>query len=116
MYTYVGKILKVIDGDTCDAQLSLGFDIWVTQRLRLAGIDTPEVKGESRSSGLAAKSFVEDWVIAAGPTVLIKTYKDKSEKYGRYLAEIFHADDQSKSLTADLLSAGMAKPYSGGAR
>lgn len=83
MYEYSAKILRVIDGDTVEAEVDLGFHLKSTMRFRLAGINTPEmntVEGKKAKSTLLA--------MIEGKTVTILTLKDKQEKYGRYLAVI----------------------------
>lgn len=89
MYEYQAKIVNVVDGDTVDAMIDLGFGIFSKQRLRLYGVDTPEIKSPNpavRQMALNAKGFVS-FIIQNAPTLLtLKTYKD--DKYGRLLADI----------------------------
>ncbi len=88
MYEYRAKVLDVVDGDTLRVEVDLGLDIRHRITLRLFGVDTPEVRGEEREAGLAAKAFVEAW-LPADRVVIIQTVKDKREKYGRYLAAVY---------------------------
>ena len=78
MYEYKCKIRKVVDGDTVDVDIDLGFGVWLRkQRVRLVGIDTPESRTkdlEEKNYGLAAKEFLTKWVTSGGLT--IKTIKD----------------------------------------
>lgn len=106
MYEYRAKIISVYDGDTMTAIVDLGFYVKVELKLRLMGIDTPEIRGEERPEGLVVRDYVREMVLEK--EVIIKTYKDKQEKYGRWLAEIFLED---QNLNAHLLEKGMAKPY-----
>jgi micrococcal nuclease len=91
MYEYKGVITRVVDGDTVVASIDLGFDTTLNNiRLRFYGIDTPETYRpsceEERKHGYEAKQFVIDHIL--NKEVIIKTYKDKKGKYGRYLADI----------------------------
>jgi micrococcal nuclease len=89
MYQYKCKILKVIDGDTVDVATDLGFDIRLNMRVRLAGIDAPEMNtAEGKASRL--------WLIDAMPVEsewTLATIKDRREKYGRYLGEFRQAEN-----------------------
>lgn len=87
MYEYKATIIKVTDGDTVIAEVSLGFRISVEITIRLAGINAPEVRGAQRLKGIEARDFLRSKVLMKN--VLIKTYKDKTEKYGRWLADIW---------------------------
>jgi micrococcal nuclease len=87
MYTYRAKIISVYDGDTVTALVDLGFHVKMEMKLRLAGIDAPEVRGPERPQGLVARDFLRKLIL--GKTVTIITKKDRQEKYGRYLAEIY---------------------------
>jgi len=89
MYQYKCKILKVIDGDTVDVETDLGFDIRVNMRVRLLGIDAPEMSTEA---GKASRL----WLIDAMPVEsewTLQTVKDRKEKYGRYLGEFRQNED-----------------------
>jgi micrococcal nuclease len=114
MYTYRAVVGRVVDGDTLDVNIDLGLRVWLhMQRLRLKGIDTPETFGVKRDSeeykkGLKAKQFVEDWVQANGSEIYIKTDKDKTGKYGRWVCEIFHQLSDTKSLNQTLVDKGLA--------
>jgi micrococcal nuclease len=91
-FVYRAFISTVIDGDTVVADVDLGFGVILKdQRFRLIGIDAPEKRGLSRKEGLqsmqAMKDLIEDrWVV-------IKTVKDRKEKWGRWLAEVWVDDD-----------------------
>ena len=88
LYHYCGHVGSVYDGDTCTVNIDLGFHTWVhEEKLRLTRIDAPEVVGPERPTGLAARDFLRDLI--DGKDVLVQTIKDKQEKYGRYLAEVF---------------------------
>ena len=89
MFEYKCVITKIIDGDTVDVDIDLGFDCWLRkQRIRLYGIDTPESRTRDKQEkryGLAAKRFVMDF-IPVGSSAILKT-KEKG-KYGRYLGDL----------------------------
>lgn len=93
MYEYhVKKVNKVVDGDTIDVDIDLGFDISFSSRVRLAGIDTPESRTKDlyeKKLGLEAKDWLKK-ALEHAKTVVIKTEKmDSSEKYGRILGWLF---------------------------
>ena len=88
----VNKVIKVVDGDTIDVILDMGFDIMYKQRVRLFGIDTPESRTRDKVEkkyGLLSKKFLQEQLKNA-KKVNIKTYKgDETGKFGRILGEIF---------------------------
>ena len=86
MYNYKAKILDVYDGDTVTALVDLGFLHYQEMKLRLYGIDTPEVRGVEKIEGKKVRDIVREMIL--GKEVEIITYKDKQGKYGRYLANI----------------------------
>ena len=91
MYEYGCKVERVVDGDTVDVTLDLGFDILYKSRVRLYGIDTPESRTrnlDEKARGKLAKSFLED-AINNGKKVVIQTkLKDSRGKFGRVLGDI----------------------------
>lgn len=108
MFHYQAKIVKIVDGDTVDVDIDLGFGITKRERVRVFGVNAPELHvKEQAADGMKAKSFVIDWV-AKYPNVELRTVKD-NDKYGRYLAEVWHPE--GGSLADALLRAGMAVPY-----
>jgi micrococcal nuclease len=116
MYEYrVKKVLKVVDGDTIDVDIDLGFDISFTSRVRLAGIDTPEsrtTEKEEKVLGLEVKDRLKH-LISTANTVVIRTEKpDSSEKYGRILGWLF-LDGAEKSVNEALIADGYAWGYMG---
>ena len=94
MYEYRCKLVKVIDGDTIDVDIDLGFGVWLKkERVRLVGIDTPESRTrdlEEKKYGLAAKEFLIKWTGAG--ELRLKTQKDKTGKFGRILGELWTFD------------------------
>jgi micrococcal nuclease len=91
MYEYRVKIIKVVDGDTVDVDIDLGFGVWLKkQRIRLFGIDTPESRTrdkEEKKYGLAAKAFLKDHLKIGTP--YLRTHKDGKGKFGRILGEFW---------------------------
>jgi len=91
MYEYRVKILRVVDGDTVDVDIDLGFGVWMhKERVRLYGIDTPESRTrdlEEKKYGKAAKAFLQEKLEAGTP--LLRTFKDGVGKYGRILGEFW---------------------------
>jgi micrococcal nuclease len=83
MFEYEAKILRVIDGDTVEAEVDLGFRVKMTMKLRLATINAPEI---STAEGKKTKAVLVNAI--EGKKVTILSLKDKQEKYGRYLAHI----------------------------
>lgn len=111
MYHYRAKLDRVVDGDTVDLVVDLGFNIHHKVRVRLYGIDTPEIRTRDpieKMAGLAARDFVSDW-FAGHNYVYVKTYKE--DKYGRILGELFVSEDESFSLNEMLIDAGLASKY-----
>lgn len=130
MYQYNAVIQKVVDGDTIEIDIDLGLSAWVhNEKIRLYGIDTPEVYGVKKGSaewelGNLASEFVKER-LKEKDEVIIETIKDKKEKYGRYLAVIFIKIDSSvlnglteirsigdfNCLNDILIAKGLAKKY-----
>lgn len=92
LYTYKCATLRVIDGDTVDVMVDLGMDIYHHARIRLAGIDTFEVRGEERELGLLAKEFLGSLLAENPDPLFLRTTKDRKGKYGRYIGSIYLAD------------------------
>ena len=116
MFTYyVKEVKKVVDGDTIDADIDLGFDISFSSRVRLAGIDTPEsrtVDKLEKQLGLESKAYLKN-AIDSAKTVVIKTEKmDSSEKYGRILGWVF-LDGSEVSINQKMIDDGYAWGYMG---
>jgi micrococcal nuclease len=106
MYTYSAKVVRVVDGDTVDLNIDLGFHITVTKRIRLSLINAPET---STDLGKRSKEFLSK-TLPEGTTVTIKTQLDKDDKYGRLLGEIF-TPDQISSINKLMIDSGYAEYY-----
>lgn len=111
MYQYkITKITKIIDGDTLDVEIDLGFNIVITQRVRLSGINAPETKTanlEEKVQGLESKKWLEEKLNTTKP-MYIRTEKD--DKYGRILGWIYIGDDNIP-INTHMIKEGYAKPY-----
>lgn len=113
-YYYDAVVTNVVDGDTIDVTVDLGFTIFSKMRLRLNGIDTKETNSkivEERELANRAKALVTERCL--NKAVLLKTYKP--DKYGRYLADVY-VDINAESINTVLINEGLAIPYFGGAK
>ena len=112
LYNYTCKLDRVVDGDTCDAYIDLGFDVSVKKRIRFHGVDTWECRTrnkEEKVKGLAAKAFTKEF-LEANKTFILKSHG--VGKYGRCLGTIWNAD-YSKCLNEELKKEGHAYEYHG---
>ena len=117
MYEYKATIRRVVDGDTVDVTLDLGFNIMYNSRIRLLGIDTPESRTrdlEEKKRGLAAKDRVKE-LCPVGSSITLKTTKDGRGKFGRILGEIF-VPGAVQSINQLLVEEGHAVEYFGGSK
>ena len=112
---YVRKVENVVDGDTIDVLIDLGFDILFSSRVRLAGIDTPESRTKDlkeKALGLESKEYLKK-ALKDAKSVVIKTEKmDSSEKYGRILGWVYINGD-TVSLNDMMINDGYAWGYMG---
>lgn len=116
MYTYNAKVDRVVDGDTVDALVDLGFDTWKKTRIRLYGLDAWESRTrdlEEKQKGLAAKQFLIDKLEANSNEFILVSHG--VGKYGRCLGEIFF-NPGSDCINDLLITEGHAKKYYGGKR
>ena len=114
-HIYSAKLQRVVDGDTCDALIDLGFDTWVKKRIRFKGVDTWECRTrdlDEKKKGLAAKAFTKDLLENSDEgKFVLKSYG--VGKYGRVLADLF-VKGNDKSINQLLLENGHAYEYEGG--
>ncbi len=112
---YVREVKNVVDGDTIDVVIDLGFSILFESRVRLAGIDTPESRTtdkREKALGLESKKYLAERINSA-KNVVIKTEKlDSSEKYGRILGWIY-LDGEGNSINHEMIEKGYAWGYLG---
>ena len=118
-YIYrIRTISKVVDGDTIDADIDLGFDISLSKRIRLAGIDTPESRTtniKEKAMGLESKEWLKK-TLEGAKDILIKTeLPDSTEKYGRIIGHLF-INGQETSLNNQMIYEGYALAYDGGTK
>ena len=119
-YIYRGKLERVVDGDTIDALIDVGFDIWIKKRIRYSGIDTWESRTrnlEEKAKGLEAKARNKELLMEVSSKsgyFRLKSYG--VGKYGRVLGEIYIEDAEGKqyNINETLISEGHAYVYEGG--
>ena len=125
MYTYKSKVLKVVDGDTVDLLIDLGFNAWKKERIRLYGINTPESRTrdlEEKKLGLQAKARLKEIIENNEEKIYLKSHG--VGKYGRCLGELFYSlvvDEEwgevvKESINKQLIKEGHAVEYFGGKR
>lgn len=110
LYNYRALVKSVYDGDTCPIDIDLGLGTWVHgEKLRLYRINALEVRGPQRLRGLKSRDFLRSKI--DGKEIIIKTFKDKKGKYGRYLADIFLAEGDDKWININdlMVSEGYAE-------
>ena len=117
MYVYkIKRLNSVVDGDTIDCDIDLGFDISINQRIRLAGIDTPESRTKDineKKWGLESKDFLKKKLSECKGNLVIKTEKiDSTEKYGRILGWLYE-DGKEISFNQMMIDEGYAWSYLG---
>lgn len=116
MYEYkISRLYKIVDGDTIEVDIDLGFDIAIHKRVRLAGTDTPESRTKDayeKKLGLEAKEWLK-LRLKDGETLRIKTEKpDSTEKYGRILGWLY-TDNDTTSINETMIQQGYAWSYLG---
>lgn len=121
MYEYaIHKVIKVVDGDTVDLMVDLGFYHYVTKRFRLWGIDAPEKEKETLEAGKTAQKFVEDWfAIHSTKKLRVRSRKmngSSEDKYGRWVGDIYFVESGGiltlpVSLSDQMIEKGLAIPF-----
>jgi micrococcal nuclease len=114
-YHYRCRLLSVVDGDTLDLEIDLGFHMRKTERVRLAGVNTPELRGrsaEERAHAQAAVALVRQWCGDRAQRLLVKTEQDSRDKFGRMLATLLDMNT-GEMLQGALMAAGLAVAYDG---
>lgn len=106
MYEYRCKVVKVVDGDTVDCDIDLGLWTRRQERVRLLGINAPEVTGPEAERGKLATTALQAKVV--GKTLTVKTVLDKGDKYGRLLGVFYDGDE---NLNEWMVAHGYAVPY-----
>ena len=119
-YIYRGKLERVVDGDTIDALIDVGFDIWIKKRIRYSGIDTWESRTRDlaeKAKGLEAKARNKELLMEiSSKSGYFRLKSHGVGKYGRVLGEIFIEDTEGKqwNINETLISEGHAYVYDGG--
>ena len=119
-YIYRGKLERVVDGDTIDALIDVGFDIWIKKRIRYSGIDTWESRTrdlEEKAKGLEAKARNKELLMeVSSKSGYFRLKSHGVGKYGRVLGEIYIEDKEGKqyNINKTLISEGHAYVYEGG--
>ena len=116
MFEYKCKLIKVVDGDTLDIDIDLGFGVWLrNQRVRMYGIDAPESRTrdkEEKVYGLASKKFLKG--MCSDNDLIIKTHKDAKGKFGRILGEMWRTTNYAdKSINEYMIEKFHAVAYFG---
>jgi endonuclease YncB( thermonuclease family) len=114
IYTYAAHVDRVVDGDTIDLTISLGFDIYIKERVRLFGVDTPETRTRNKKekeAGLKAKNYVK--TLLENTDIRIST--EEKGKFGRYLAIIYREleDGTFLNVNKDIIDKKLAREYFG---
>ena len=113
IYEYRARIAYIHDADTVRLDVDCGFNVWLHRvPFRLAGIDAPEL---GTDEGRAARDWLRA-LLPVGTEVTALTMKDRGDKYGRYLVDIYEQADDMNSINVRLINAGHAVAYDGGAR
>ncbi len=112
---YVKSVNKIVDGDTIDVVIDLGFDISFTSRVRLAGVDTPESRTKDlaeKALGLESKAYLAS-ILEGAESIVIRTEKiNSTEKFGRILGWLY-VNGNIDSVNSELIEKGYAWKYSG---
>jgi len=116
LYVYKARVVRVIDGDTFEADVDLGFRVSLRLGCRLDGIDAPEVRGETRAPGMVSKDWLKERVEARTVTI----WSSKWEKYGRALVWVWEEEIKARTFDAtlnrEMIRLELAKEYDGGRR
>lgn len=110
VYLYNAYVDSVYDGDTITVTIDLGLKTFINgEKIRLFGINAPEIRGRERSEGLKSRDFLRDQIL--GKDIVIRTIKDKKGKYGRYLGELFLEKETGRYININdlLVKKGFAK-------
>ena len=107
-YVYNAIVASVYDGDTIRVDIDLGFNFWIkNESLRLAGINAPEIRGSSRTLGLKSRDWLTE-KLPKGTSIQIQTFKDKEEKFGRYLGIVYL---NNENLNETMVNLGLAERF-----
>lgn len=109
LYHYSANVTAVYDGDTITVDIDLGLHTWVKgEKIRFNRINAPELKGTEKTQGLKSRDYLKSLIL--GKDIIIETIKDKQEKYGRYLGEVWLLSGTDYlNVNDDLVSKGYAQ-------
>lgn len=113
MYQYASKLVKVVDGDTVDLTVDLGFMVSVFSRFRLEGINAPELKNETLAAGKASKVHLES-LLADAQLGVIRLDSTGKDKYGRWVAKLYYVSQSTGELVdvcQRMIADGFAVPF-----
>lgn len=100
LFQYKAMVTAVYDGDTCTVDIDLGLHVWIkNEKIRLFGINAPELRGKERPQGLLARDFLRGLIL--NKEITLHTIKDAREKYGRYLGEIWVINEKRKTINVN---------------
>lgn len=111
MFKYQAKVVHIVDGDTVDVVISLGFNTFSEQRIRLYGINTPETRTRDdaeKKRGLIAKEFLREQLMKVEYKIELHTFQDEQGKFGRYLGNIFIQRGRLTNLNKLMVKEGHA--------
>ena len=114
---YVAKVVRVVDGDTLDVDIDLGFDLTLRERVRLYGINTPETRSSNpveKAAGMMSHNFLLETLLEFNNDVKLVLHGEG--KFGRPLADVYIGKDFHTNVNHLLISEGYAHPYFGGKR
>ena len=109
MYEYRAHVASVYDGDTITVNVDLGFHIQHKIKVRLANIDAPEIRGAEREEGIQSRDALRRLI--EGAPVRVKTFRDRTGKYGRYIANVYTDDHGELCVNEWMVANGYAEPY-----
>ncbi len=102
LYFYRAEVVSVYDGDTCHVNIDLGFNTkLMNEKIRLSGINAPELRGDEREKGLASRDFLRKLIL--NKEIFLETEKDRKGKYGRYLGTIWFKNENGEYVNANAL-------------
>lgn len=108
-YYYRARVMEVHDGDSCTVIMDLGLKVSVEIKIRLAGINAPELIGADRDAAIASRDYLSGMIL--GRDVYIRTLKDRKEKYGRWLGKIYLRDNDGESINEKMVKDGYAVEF-----
>lgn len=107
LYSYSALVTSVYDADTITCDIDLGFGVILKkQKIRLFGIDAPEMRGDEREEGIKSRNFLRSLIL--DKDILLKTMKNRKGKYGRWIGLIYQSDNSGKPINYLLIEKGYA--------